>query len=445
MSDLGPWLRKKMFEEEKYPYRDLEYGVPRIGKRIKGVNKWTAAGVGLSAASIAAYNNWKSPVDASLPNDVGQKRKREDSSDGGVREYTQRGEKSVRHDSSEDKNPRPKKAIRGTSNVVTPGSRTPKQQKTALRGEGVTLPELDQSVSNLQRNPQMQGHDDHEVPVIPPPRKIAKTHPDYFTINLPVCIRIDPINVGVLTWNNSQPLFTIRLNSIYDPLKQYRTGNDFEGNSLGDPMQNKNIQPKGRDIWATHFKYYRVLKSEFDVSIDSTCACECQTGAGTASPWENKFCYGYELTDEDGQISNNVDAFLTTKMAKRKMLQPAPAMQQTYWDGAGNPTVTRNTSVSHGAFSYTYHPATWRHHVEEAGVEERWTPINQNPGIDHELHMRMFHMHYGSPAGRASILITGYYTVQFRETLDSFFKDYDITDAKNIAPYTGTGHSTVDD
>jgi hypothetical protein len=281
--------------------------------------------------------------------------------------------------------------------------------------------------------------------VIPPPRKIAKTHPDYFTINLPVCIRIDNLGVALLTYNNTQPVFTIRLNSIYDSLKQTRTGNDFEGTDLGDPMQDRDIQPKGRDIWAAHFKYYRVLKSEFDISIDSTVLAASQTSSDQESPWAGKFCWGYELTDEDGQISNNVDAFLTTKMAKRKMLQPAKAYKMSYWNGTAATTVDRNMGVSHDAVSYTYHPATWRHHVEEAGVEERWTPINQNPGIDHELHMRMFHMNQGTPNGRISILITGYYTVQFRETLDSFFKDYDVTDAKNIAPYTGVGHSTVDD
>ena len=125
------------------------------------------------------------------------------------------------------------------------------------------------------------------------------------------------------------------------------------------------------------------------------------------------------------------------------MLQPAPAFEAPFYNGSTAASVTRNDGISHGAVSYSYNPATWRHHVEEAGVEERWTAINQNPGIDHELHMRMFHMSEITPAGRISILITGFYTVQFRETLDSFFKSYNV--ATEIAPYTDTGHSTSDD
>lgn len=286
----------------------------------------------------------------------------------------------------------------------------------------------------------MQAHDSShntegdEVPIVPPPRKMAKIHPDYFSINLPYCFREDSFNLNTFVYNNRTPLMTIRLNSIYDPLKAIRTGNDTEGNPLTNPNQQSNRQPAGRDIWAAHFKYYRVLGASVKVTLVQNGRAPTQT----ESPFQNSFMFGYELTDEDGQISDRVETFCTTKNAERMML--GSATNVTYHNGVA--AVVDSTNVRAAQFVYKYNPAEWNYHVEEKSGEERWTPISQNPGIDHELQVRLFHLNdlFG-PSGLGAVLVQINYQVQFREALDSFYKADDTT----VATYGGTGEDPIDD
>ena len=99
-------------------------------------------------------------------------------------------------------------------------------------------------------------------------------------------------------WGNSQSVALIRLNSIYDPIRNAHTGTEFPiyatnraggANTVAkllDPtaatstssitqgtVNNVNTRPQGRDIWAAHFKYYRVLRSDVKVTwVNSFCA-----------------------------------------------------------------------------------------------------------------------------------------------------------------------------
>lgn len=287
-------------------------------------------------------------------------------------------------------------------------------------------------LSNSPASAPMQGHDDHEVPVIPPPRKVAKIHPDYFTVDLPFCIRLNDIDIAGFTRVNSEPVFTLRMNSVYDPFKQIRTPA-----GLTNPDQDSDVQPQGRDVWAAHFKYYRVLNAKFSARITSTVAGITQQSSGTISPWNHSFAYGYELTDEDQTISTTLEAFMVTKRAKRKILEPA-TRRTIYAGGVEGSVVHYNHGLAHGGIEYDYNPSSWVHHVEEAGVEERWTPVNNNPGIDHELNFRLFHMNDVAPAGRMAIMVTGYYRVQFREAIDATFKVYDQSGGTEATYGTGT-------
>jgi hypothetical protein len=281
-----------------------------------------------------------------------------------------------------------------------------------------------------------------EVPVMPPPRKIAKIHPDYFTVNLPFCFRIGSLDGANFLLTNSVPAFIIRLNSIYDPFKEIRTGNDAEDNTLVDPETEGDRQPAGRDLWAAHFKYYRVLSSHVKITVlwnGPSYYDEYVLAAGPpiiyATPFFNSFVHGYELTDEDGQIADRVESFMTTKKAKRKIL-PAAESQVLADD------TVRSVRPSRDTLTYSYNPATWTHHVEEKSSEERWTPVGQNPAIDHDLNYRFMHLYNGiAPRGTFDILVTVNYMVQFREPLDSIFKVHDQT-----APtYGGTGEDALDD
>ena len=81
------------------------------------------------------------------------------------------------------------------------------------------------------------GTDGDEVGVIPPPRKLSKIHPDYFTINVPQVYRLTAAAANIL-YASTTPLATIRLNSIYDPLKAARA-------TLNNPSTQSDVQPTG--------------------------------------------------------------------------------------------------------------------------------------------------------------------------------------------------------
>ena len=215
-----------------------------------------------------------------------------------------------------------------------------------------------------------------EVPVVPPPRKIAKIHPDYFTIKLPFNHRFESVDASSFVFNNTIPLLIVRLNSIYDPFKGVRAG------ALTDPNQEEDRQPAGRDLWAAHFKYYRVLSSHVSITFINNCI----TGQGVL-PAYGSFLIGYELGDEDMTLSDRIESFRNTKRANRAFLDSAPT--QYSWNGValeGAPGGTSKQTVT-----YDYNPQTWTHHVEELASDERWTPIDEDPALDHDLIVRAFH------------------------------------------------------
>lgn len=276
---------------------------------------------------------------------------------------------------------------------------------------------INHTQSNLQSMTKRAGTDGDEVPVMPIPKKVARIHPDYFTVNLPHITRIGPgTNSTVILPANvefaeTQPIAIIRLNSIFDSFK------NVNATSIGtddDPILNRDRQPQGRDIWASHFKFYRVIKADVKITWISTAP------ASSLSGFFNHFVVGYELTDEDGAIADNAEMFMMTKRAAHNILKPAFVERVR----EGESTVIFPIRPSVVVQQYTYRPESWNYHVEEQGSEERWTPIGANPSIDHDMQLRMLHLDdQNTPAnGDYNLMVQINYTVQFREATDSFFK-----------------------
>ncbi len=275
------------------------------------------------------------------------------------------------------------------------------------------------------------GHAEDEVKVIPPPKNISKIHPEYFTVNLPYIAKTSSSNVSNFSGNNT-PWAIIRLNSIHDPIRNFRQVTvDAEGNPVADPVNTKNSQPQGRDLWAGHFKYYRVLKTYVRLEFWSTRYID--PIIQNSEPYDETYVVGYELIDNDAQISNGSDMFQITKNAKREYLLPAPSM------ATGNGTASTR-GVQHPnmiAMNYTYTPGNFVHHVQEDGVDARWTPIDENPSIEHDMAIRILPLSNTDPTqthGHLGCIIKLGYDVQFREPVDSFFKTLDTGDATDPDP-----------
>jgi hypothetical protein len=254
-----------------------------------------------------------------------------------------------------------------------------------------------------------------EVPVVPPPKKVSKIHPDYFTVNLPYIAQIVDLTAVQIPFVNATQIARIRLNSIYDPI-------------VGALLNN---QPVGRDTWASHFKYYRVLRANVKLTWVSNYPTRDKVTIA-AHPISHSFAVGFEVADQDASISNNCHMFLTTKHAKRDIMPPAKTIHNTYWNGT---VAVKDSNVSENRVLhqyYTYNPTSWDHHVSQVGAEERWTPIGANPAVDHDLVLRCFHMDATQNPLQddlMNVMIQINYEVQFREVMDSIIKEFPTSTA----------------
>ena len=197
----------------------------------------------------------------------------------------------------------------------------------------------------------------------------------------------------------------IRLNSIYDPI----VGVDVDR------------QPQGRDLWAGAFQFYRVLSSDVKLTLMTN------ETSGTASiPADDTYVWGYELIEQGGTVSNGTDMFMMTKHAKRQLIS------KTSQSASGNGTATNFNSTNPNASELTFHyePAMWDYHVQEVGLEERWTPIGANPSNFHYMALRIHGLNGQTiTANRWNMMVQISYTVQFREAKASLLKTLDTEDA----------------
>lgn len=283
--------------------------------------------------------------------------------------------------------------------------------------------------SNSPADTQM-ATDGGEVAVVPPPRKISKIVPDYFTVKLPY---YQYFNFSVASANianaNSYAIY-LRCNSLYDPI-------------VGTTS---NEQPQGRDTWAAMFAYYRVLSSHIRIrwlnkNPSETIARLDSAGVGTnyGDPFNGEYLVGYEMTDStSATLSNNLTMFMCTKHAKRDLLKAGYTV-------AAPLTASARTVIGYGEVTsvYNYSPESWDFHVQEQGTEERWTPVKQNPANDHSIALRAFHKGTDNISQKdVSIFCEVYieYTVQFRETSASLIKTLETSDAT----YGGAGEDATD-
>lgn len=228
-------------------------------------------------------------------------------------------------------------------------------------------------------------HAGDEIPVMPIPKSISKTCPDYFTIRLPYYEQI------VFSGPKIDPAdYIFRLNSIFDP-----------------NVTAAGHQPMGRDLWAGIYQYYRVISAEFTFTWlnHDEIAFSAGNTNGTA-------VVGYELTDNAAtNLSTGVFSFIEGKQTAHRFVPGARS------GGTGPASVVMR---------HHYTPQGFDHHITEAGIDERWTAIDLNPGVSHLILARAFAMpsqRTGNFFLECQVEIS--YTVQFREANTSIIKAFD--------------------
>lgn len=335
-------------------------------------------------------------------------------------------------------NPRPRDdtARRGdfinqlTKTLISNVAKPSKRRNPALPAPVEPVPEpTPTSQSNSPATTQMTGNDGEEIPVVPPPRKIAKMTPDYFTNICPYYTSFVFNSTGEQSKRVQAYAVLLRLNSIWDPVV----------GSLSDS------QPQGRDQWATVFNYYRVLESHWKIRWHNQnvpiCTPQLRTAAVTAnygSPLKGNFICGYELVEDDTSslLSDSIYTFMATKHAKRTELHAATPNSTA--------TVDQVYVVSPGqaVTEIHYTPETWDHHVQTNTTAERWTPIASSPTVDHYAALRCFHKGSDDIAtnkdGGIYCEVYVEFKVQWREAASPLIKLVDSTPAtgNDTAPNT---------
>lgn len=208
-----------------------------------------------------------------------------------------------------------------------------------------------------------------EVDVVPPPSRISKTVPDYFTINLPYAeaARLDASAIS--------DQLVYRLNSINDP--------NFTGSSDGH-------NPMGTAQWKTIYQYYRVLSSSFKFTF--------------LNKSTETVVVGYEVRDSKAESLGALNPFMESKQTAHVMLSGTTAAS------GGSNTVS---------MTFHYSPDSFDHHVREIDSEERWTPVDNVPNIPHFIIPRVFSFSGGSVIFNVDVMVEIIYTCQYRESITS--------------------------
>lgn len=225
----------------------------------------------------------------------------------------------------------------------------------------------------------------YEVDVVPVPRRISTTVSDYFTINLPYMDYHSFFGNSSAVMNGGIRR-TYRLNSIFDPC----TENSFTH------------QPMGRDTWDTIYKYYRVLACVVKMTVINH-----SDWLPTSDEGSPTIVVGYEQTDLTSDLTDNATAFMESKHTQHRIVTGA------------------KYETNRTVMTYSYSPATWDTHIQETGIEERWTPLGENPPAQHLLAATVYNIEPGNVPTNTyttEVFIEMMYTVQFREAKPSVYK-----------------------
>jgi len=224
-----------------------------------------------------------------------------------------------------------------------------------------------------------------EVAVMPVPTVVSKTMPDYFNINLPIVTQ-----VVINTTNSGQTVGKQRLKL----------------NQLDTIITGNNARARGQSQWTNIFEYYRVTQTDVKFTVQPRIA-------SSAKAKDHLYMFGYHLNDTSSTADwNTYRDFGEAKQGGYKLMQPS------------------DQGATFTTCQITYRPENWDLHVQESGIEERWTPVTAAPADPHYLH---FGVVGAGPQGATVdasciVLIEIIQHVQFREAKKSILNTEQTTD-----------------
>jgi hypothetical protein len=250
----------------------------------------------------------------------------------------------------------------------------------------------------------------HEIPLMPA-GVVAKSHPDYFTIELPYFER----QVYEIDSANKISIGSIRLNSIQDPIQNSAFGH----------------VPLGRDAWTSIYGFYRVISTDvtltwyYEKGEFTTASAHGEiTGEGREAPLidaTNAVIAGWQLTDSSSDIYPDGATLVEGKHSKAELMFPTNIHART-----DSSFQDHSLNCYGGALRQTFHysPEEWNYHVQNSSIEDFWTAVGSNPATDHLICPTVAYAnndHFPNTGVKIgmSCWIHIKYRVQFREVLET--------------------------
>lgn len=218
------------------------------------------------------------------------------------------------------------------------------------------------------------------LPLARPPRNVPHVFNDHYTVDLTYCDRITRV-----TNPGGYFSYVFRATSIYDP--------DYTDTGH---------QPLGRDLWASMYDYYSVLKCEYEVEMYN-CMDESlyYTATGTARQKIGAIVAG---TNFSTNISD-VDMAYPMVMGEMK-------------NGQVHLIKPNDSHVFRGILS----PKDFRLDAKDADNDRTWTAVGANPDVNRYFGFSVSNFLTGQPSGvektiynQVQMMVKIRYTVQFAQ------------------------------
>lgn len=281
--------------------------------------------------------------------------------------------------------------------IVRESLRSAKKQKVdhssiSPMGEKRKNPEVFNNMEKNKRIGANQTSNGEEVPVMPVPRAVAKTAPDYFNTKLPLAFSGRIHTTTGTNIADTAGTFNITLNKLSDPINGFGTHNG-----------------RGKTTWASIYKYYRITQCDVKITMFASSIWNDVSGGGDPfTSNRNLYMAGFHLTDDPSlQTWTTYRDFSEAKQGGYNLMRSGTETQYV------------------SQLQYTFRPETWDMHVTESGIEERWTPVSASPADQKYMIVGAVGAHpFGGQGGNdenanVTFLCEIVQHVQFREIIDS--------------------------
>lgn len=223
-----------------------------------------------------------------------------------------------------------------------------------------------ENINDKQSTMNKRALGEEEIPVVQPPKRIARILADYTTIQLN--LYASQVLVGTYASNVYSAGLRIKMNSIITPFNWATT-----------------FKYMGTEQWVALYQYYRVLSNDITINVKNITS---------ASDWAgDEDDYDYSGVTVSMEPTDSATALLTTE---RAMYEGKHNVTTTLHPGIISAN-TGDVPIGHAfknqhTFKHHYEPGQFimaNSHVTNQAEDDRWTSVSSSPSHLHYLHLQI--------------------------------------------------------